>query len=245
MKAILIIQARMGSTRLPGKVLRPLGSTVVLDYVVTRALAVEGVSDVIVATSTKPKDDVIVRWCMGRGVSHFRGSEEDVLSRYYECAKLYSPDYVMRVTSDCPFFDVEQASSMVALASRDRPDAVESSRDQPIGLAPVLVSFAALERIHRVGQAPRHREHVTSYAFEFPTEFAWSALEAPEDVRGATFRITLDTAGDYELCQALARAFPGDLLVRSGAVVSYLRAHPEVAALDREGARKIHDGARS
>lgn len=115
MKTIVIIQARMGSSRLPGKILKPLGDVDVLRYDITRCRAIKGVNEVIVATSTLKQDDAIANWCEQQQVPYFRGSEEDVLDRYVQCAKQYKPDYVMRVTSDCPFVDYEMASDIVEL----------------------------------------------------------------------------------------------------------------------------------
>src|SRR5690625_2463196 len=103
MKTIVIIQARMGASRLPGKVLKPLGATDVLTYVTSRCRQIKGIEGVIVATSTLKQDDAIEAWCKENDITVCRGSEDDVLDRYVQCAKKYNPGYVMRVTADCPF----------------------------------------------------------------------------------------------------------------------------------------------
>jgi len=245
---IVIIQARMGSTRLPGKVLKPLGNTVVLDYVVGRSRAIEGVSEVIVATSSLEQDQAIVDWCVEHGVPYFCGSEDDVLDRYYQCAQLYQPDYVIRVTADCPFVDYETASAMVAVLDDKRIDhsyegdseanskengvVVRLEAGLPRGLPVELLSFAALQYIHQHGKEAYHREHVTYYAYEFPAQFLFHPIAIDQSKRHPDLRITLDTYEDYLLCQALADHFAGNLLVLAQDVIDYLLVHPEVVKLN-------------
>ncbi|MBB6281989.1 cytidylyltransferase domain-containing protein [Geobacillus subterraneus] len=232
MKTIIIIQARMGSSRLPGKVLMPLGNTVVLDYVVSRCQQVKAIEEVIVATSTLTQDDVIENWCQEHQVSCFRGSEDDVLARYYECAKLYHPDSIIRVTADCPFVDYELANQIVGAMKAEPADIVIVRGELPRGLVVEMVSFSALEYIYHHGKEPRHREHVTYYAYEFLDEFTCTYVQAPKVIQQPQLRITLDTEEDYQLCAAVANHFEGNRLVRSSEVVQFLLDHPDVAKLN-------------
>lgn len=232
MKTIIIIQARMGSSRLPGKILKPLGNSVVLDYVVRRCQQVKGVHDVIVATTTLEKDDAVEAWCESRGVNCFRGSEEDVLSRYYECAKLYNLDYVIRVTADCPFVDYDMASAVVKVMKKQPADYVKIVGDLPRGLTVEMFSFSALTYIHTHGKKPYHREHVTYYAYENQEEFDVTTYEAPISLQHPELRITLDTEEDYVLCQTIAEAFPNEPLVSSQDVVQFLLENPDIANIN-------------
>ncbi|WP_369380990.1 cytidylyltransferase domain-containing protein [Lysinibacillus fusiformis] len=231
MKIITIIQARMGSTRLYGKVLKPLGNMNVLTYVVERCRQIEGVAEVIVATTLLPQDDAIVTWCEEHSVTYYRGSEEDVLDRYVQCAKFYKPDYVMRVTSDCPFVDYEMASEMVALAKRKEVELLTIMKDLPRGLAVELISYNALCRIHEISTEQRHREHVTYYAYEFKDKFSCEVYEPPANRQYPQFRITLDTEEDYILCNAIANHF-NDKYISSADVLSFLNTNPEVAKIN-------------
>ncbi len=257
-KVTVIIQARMGSLRLPGKVLMPLGDTIVLDYVVQRSRAIEGVSEVIVATSSLKQDQVIVNWCIEHGVPYFCGSEDDVLDRYYQCAKLYEPDYVIRVTADCPFADYQTASAMVAMlenrkqvrdreqvrdckqidhshqqySQREMVDVVRLEPGLPRGLPVELLSFAALRYIHQNGTEVYHREHVTYYAYEFPEKFRFYPVAVEDAKKRPDLRITLDTPEDYLLCQAIADHFVGNILVSAQDVIDYLASHPEIVELN-------------
>lgn len=232
MKTIVIIQARMGSSRLPGKILKRLGGADVLTYVVERSRKISGVSDVIVATSVLPQDDQVEDWCKRKGVPVFRGSEEDVLARYAEAAKEHSPDYVIRVTADCPFVDYQLASEMVEKMSKSQTDFMKIDGHLPRGLAVELLSYQALNYIDEHGKEPRHREHVTYYGYEFQDEFTWTSIKASEEIQQPELRITLDTEEDYELIQRVANHFIDDLFVPSREVVAFLKAHPEIAKIN-------------
>lgn len=231
MKTIIIIQARMGSSRLPGKVVKPLPPADVLTYVTSRCRQICGVDEVIVATSNLSKDNAVENWCKEHGVACFRGSEEDVLDRYVQAAKPYNPDYVMRVTADCPFVDFTMASEIVELMENERLDIVNLKGKLPRGLAVELISYKALLYIHKHGQESRHREHVTYYAYENKEEFRHALYQIPENRLHPELRITLDTEEDYALCMAVVDHFENEL-VPSEEVVQYLLDHPEVAKLN-------------
>lgn len=222
----------MGSSRLPGKVLMPLGNTVVLDYVVSRCRQIKEISDVIVATSTLEHDNTIESWCMQNHVTCFRGSEDDVLARYYECALPLRPDYVIRVTADCPFVDFDLGSEMVEKMRVAPADFIRISGSLPRGLAVELFSYQSLEYMNEHGQEHRHREHVTYYAYEHPEEFSWTSVKPDDTIQQPQLRITLDTEEDYQLCQAIANHFQGDKLVSVEQIVQYLLDHPEIATLN-------------
>jgi spore coat polysaccharide biosynthesis protein SpsF len=235
MKTLIVIQARMGSSRLPGKILMPLGSSSVLGYVVTRCRQVATIADVVVATSRSELDDEVEQWCALHEVSCYRGSENDVLSRYIEASAPYAPDYVMRVTGDCPFIDYEFATEVVR-AMRDAPADFVIYPDHdlllPRGINVELMSYSALLRMDKLGHQPRHREHVTYYSKDYPEEFTRTLFEVPLSLRQPQLRITLDTEEDYELCQAIADTYPSEVIVPTSKVIAYLLEHPEIATLN-------------
>ncbi|MED4585434.1 glycosyltransferase family protein [Brevibacillus choshinensis] len=232
MKVIVIIQARMGSSRLPGKVLLPLGATIVLDYVVSRCKQIGDATDVIIATSTSDRDNPIMEWCEKHQVSCFRGSEEDVLSRFYECAAVYQPDYVIRVTSDCPFIDYHMMNQIVKQVEGQPADIVFVEGHLPRGLEAEIVSFSALETMNNVASEEKYREHVTYYAYEYKDTFRTATYQAPVSLCHPELRITLDTMEDYLLCRAVADHFIEDRLVPSQSIVDYLSNHPELAQIN-------------
>lgn len=231
MNIIVIIQARMGSSRLPEKILKPLGEVDVLTYNIKRCQEIKGVSEIIVATSSLQKDDAIVAWCEEHQVAYFRGSENDVLDRYIQCAIKYKPDYIMRVTSDCPFVDYEMASEIVELMNEEKKDIVLLEGELPRGLAVELISYDSLLRIHKVGQESRHREHVTYYAYEFADQFDVVTYKVPANRQAPELRITLDTEEDYALILEIAKYF-NDPLVSSVDVIQFLLEHPEIAKIN-------------
>lgn len=231
MKTIVIIQARMGSSRLPGKILMPLGSTDNLTYVTERCKKIDGVSKVLVATSSLSQDDAVEKWCENHQISCYRGSEEDVLDRFIQAAKLYEPDYVIRVTADCPFVDYEMASDMVALMKKEQVDIIDLEGQLPRGLAVEVISYKALQYIDEKGHENRHREHVTYYAYEFKEQFTRVSYVADEMRNEPSLRITLDTDADYELLSKVASHFD-DVFVSSVDVIKYLIEHPEVAKIN-------------
>ena len=232
MKTIAVIQARMGSSRLPGKVLMPLGDSCVLDYVVSRTRTIGGVSDVVVATTTAARDDAIADWCSKQGVAFYRGSETNVLSRFLEAAEPYRPDAVIRVTADNPFFDYETGSRCVEMASEGGADLVVFESGHPLGMAVELVKYEVLKRIGRLATEPRHFEHVTYYAYEFPERFRIVRAPVPEELKHPELRMTMDTGEDYRLMHAVASAFPGQKTVSTAEVVNYLLSHPELVRLN-------------
>lgn len=231
MKTIVIIQARMGSSRLPGKILMPLGSTDNLTYVIERCKKIDGVSKVLVATSSLSQDDAVEKWCVEHQLSCYRGSEEDVLDRFIQAAKPYDPDYVIRVTADCPFVDYEMASDMVALMKKEQVDIIDLEGQLPRGLAVEVISYKALQYIDEKGHENRHREHVTYYAYEFKEQFTRVSYVADEMRNEPPLRITLDTVADYELLSKVASHFD-DVFVSSIDVIKYLIEHPEVAKIN-------------
>jgi spore coat polysaccharide biosynthesis protein SpsF len=223
----------MGSSRLPGKILKPLGETDVLSYVTKRCKKIKKIEEVIVGTSTLPQDDAVENWCKENGIACFRGSEEDVLDRFVECAKQYQPDYVMRVTADCPFVDYLMADEMMSLLEKERTDIVLLNGSLPRGLAVELISYEALLYIHAYGKEHRHREHVTYYAYEYKEKFSSSVYNIPNSYQYPKLRITLDTEEDYLVISKTAHHF-NELLVPSLDVIQFLLDHPEIAKINAD-----------
>ena len=232
-KTIAIIQARIGSQRLPGKVLKTLGNTIVLDYVVTRSKAIMGVDKVIVATSNLRKDDKIVEWCCDNKIEYFRGSEENVLSRYYYCALKYQPKYIIRITGDCPFVDYNFASETLKEVYNQKPDIIKITGKITRGLTVEILSFESLEFIYQKANLPRHFEHVTYYATEHPEKFDLLKIKAPKYMLHPEFRITLDTDKDYQVCSKIAEHFNGDIKIETSKIISFLVRNPEVANINK------------
>ena len=212
MKVVAIIQARMGSTRLPGKVLMDLGGHPVLEWVVRACRAAPGVDEVWVATSTEPADDAIAAWCDGDSfpawcnVPFWRGSETDVLDRLYNCAFHANATHVLRITGDCPFVDQQVIGGVVRLI-KDNPECQYASnvspRTYPDGLDVQAMTIDALSMAHFEAHRSIDRDCVTTFIERNRSRFPAETLINP--IPGmAKERWVLDTAEDYEFCQAIA-----------------------------------------
>lgn len=214
MRTVAIIQARLGSTRLPGKVLMDLEGQTVLARGVRRAQAIRGVDEVVVATTTAAKDDPVVDEARRLEVGVFRGSEEDVLSRYLGAAAEFRADVVVRITSDCPLLDPKQSARVVgrlheSLAGPSPADYCSNalSRTFPRGLDTEAFTRAALEIAGQRAQPGREREHVTLYLYEHPADFR--LLSVVGDVDHSRHRWTVDTDDDLQLVREVyARLSP-------------------------------------
>lgn len=211
-RPILAIQARMGSTRLPGKVMAELGSTTVLEWVVERAKAASLQSGVFVLTSDSRGDDVIAEAAAGMGVRCSRGSEDDVLSRFVALVQKEHPPGVVRVTADCPFVDPEVIDAVVkAWWFEGKPAEYASNtlkRTFPDGLDVEVVSSEILDRLDRLASGI-HREHVTSYITSHSDSFECVSVELDVDCSSA--RVTVDTEEDLEELRRLAGRAPHPL----------------------------------
>ncbi len=244
MKIDAVIQARMGSTRLPGKVLMPLGDATVLAQVVRRTRRSRLLREVLVATTTLPEDDAIVAACGRLGVPVVRGPVDDVLARYAAATRRLDGDAVLRITSDCPLIDAGVIDEMLAqhaalLAAGTRCDYLSNTleRSYPRGLDAELVRSAALLQADAEATAPHEREHVTPFLYQHPERFALHGWRAPLDA--SEQRWTLDTPQDYRLLATIYAAL-GTAAVDTPwrEVLALVNAHPDWAELNREVRQK-------
>lgn len=223
-----IIQARVSSTRLPKKVLLPLGDTTVLGSTVRQLKKAKRIDRVIVATSTEREDDAIASHCAEIGVECCRGSLNDVLDRYYLCAKSVDAETIVRITADCPVIDPDLIDLVVEEFNRGKWDYVSNGKMEstyPDGMDVEVFSFGALESAWKEAKFPSEREHVTPYIWKHPERFRVHEIKTSEDLRAV--RITIDEPEDYEvLKEIVADVQPLSL----AGIVRYLREHPEVVA---------------
>lgn len=207
----IVIQARMGSSRLPGKVLMPIAGKPLLDHVLGRLEALEHAAQVVVATSTSELDQQIAAHCRGR-VPCFRGSELDVLDRYFRCTDEFGFQHVVRLTADNPFTDIEELDRLVDLHLAGGYDYSHSFGMMPVGVGAEVFTADALAISHREGHAPNHREHVNEYIQENSARFRIGALDVPARKRAPELRLTVDTPEDFErACRLAELALPGRL----------------------------------
>ncbi|HET7475533.1 MAG TPA: glycosyltransferase family protein [Dermatophilaceae bacterium] len=231
MRVNAVIQARSGSTRLPGKVLQDLGGRPVLEWVIRAARSAGQLDAVVVATTTEAGDDAVAALAVGLGVPVVRGSEDDVLSRFLLAVRQHPCDAVVRLTADCPLLDPELIDA-VAGAWRAAPgyDYVSTvlCRSLPRGLDVELVTAAALRRVDAVA-AGHDRVHVTSGVYADPLAFALLGLHVAP--RADDLRVTLDTTEDLRLLSSLVALLP-DRPAHWREVVALLRDRADLVAIN-------------
>lgn len=233
MRTVAIIQARTGSTRLPGKVMLPLLGEPLLSHVVRRTSLAGSVDDVVVATTQLASDDAIVELGRAFGWSVTRGSEMDLLSRYLEAARDHAAERVIRITSDCPLIDATLIDDVVAAMSRAGGDYASNTlppRTYPRGLDVEVFTLAALEAADREDLDPASREHATPWIRSQPDRFRMVRVAA--DVDRSQHRWTVDTPEDFELVRHIYDALGNDRFTWLEAL-AVVEANPALSELNR------------
>lgn len=206
-KVAFVVQARLGSTRLPGKNLKLLAGKRVIDHIRERLESISDLGPMIIATTDNPKDNPLVEWAQARRIQVFRGSEPDVLDRYHRAAEKFSLGHVVRVTADNPFTDPEELRRLVEHHLSTGADYTHMRTDLgcplPIGVGSEMCTCAALEKTWREGTLPRHREHVTPYIYENPGKFRIEAPAVPPEKHAPALRLTMDTPEDLAFFEKL------------------------------------------
>lgn len=201
MNIVCIVQARMGSTRLPGKVLKKICGKTVLEHDIDRLKRVKNINSIVIATTTLGKDNIIVDEANRLGVKYYRGSENDVLSRYYYAAKENNADIIVRVTSDCPLIDsnITERTIQYYIDNIKEYDYVSNTLDRtyPRGLDTEVFGFKVLEKAFKKADSERDREHVTPYIWDNPNVFKLGCFR--NNVNYSEYRWTLDTEKDFQL----------------------------------------------
>jgi len=203
MTVLAIIQARMGSTRLPGKVLMDIAGRTMLSRVVRRAARAAALDKVVVATTLHHADEPVESEARALGVGVYRGSEQDVLDRYCQAARQSPADMICRITSDCPLIDPGLIDRVVESCLSSGADYASNtlSRTFPRGLDVEVFSHTTLERAWREASEPYQRVHVTPYVYQHPERFRLVNVEAPSDL--SAHRWTVDTPEDLELVRRI------------------------------------------
>lgn len=201
----------MSSSRLPGKVLRLVGSQPMLARVAARASRASLVDEVMVATTTDPSDDPIASYCETAGIACFRGELYDVLDRYYQAARASGASVVVRLTADCPMIDPEEIDRTITHFHLTCADFTANRLPPPfkrttaIGMDTEVVSFTALERAWQEAAEPFEREHVMPYLYDMPGRFKISVADWEEDL--SRLRFTVDTPEDLEVANQVYAEF--------------------------------------
>jgi spore coat polysaccharide biosynthesis protein SpsF len=240
---VAIVQARMSSSRLPGKVLKDIKGKPMIAWVVERTRQASSVDYVAVATTTDPADDAIENWCRESQTACYRGSMFDVLDRFYQAARLYAADVIVRVTADCPVIDPLVIDETVAAFHVNDADFAANrlpppwGRTFPIGLDTEVCSFIALERAWKEADEPHEREHVMPYLYDEADRFKVFQLNTLPDY--GSLRWTVDTPEDLEFIREVFELLPDRDHFTWLDVLAVTQKHPELNAINAEIKHKV------
>jgi len=237
-RVVAIIQARMGSTRLPGKVLMDIAGRTMLARVVERTRRATLLDDLLVATTVTPDDDVIVAECAKLGVGTFRGEEEDVLDRYYRAALQAYASAVVRITSDCPLTDPEVTDRVIGAFLESGADLASNSleRSYPLGLDATVVGMDALAQAWREATKPYERAHVTPFISRNPSRFRIRPVKGDADY--SSCRWTVDTREDLEFAGTVYAKLGREGQFTWRDVIALLTREPWIAEINRHVRQK-------
>jgi spore coat polysaccharide biosynthesis protein SpsF len=225
----------MASTRLAGKTMMLVVNKPVIELVVERLSMAKTVDEVVIATTTNPKDDVIVSFCEQNDVPYYRGSEEDVLRRVTETATKYDGDVIVQSGADCPFYDPDLVDQLVGIFKMGNYHYVcnDMKLTYPEGVDAHVLSMEVLREIDDKATKPRDREDVPRYIWEHPEEYRIFNLEAPEELHHPEIRLTLDYEEDLILTRRIYEAvYPKNPKFSTLDVINYLNEHPELKKIN-------------
>lgn len=243
MSVVIIVQARMASTRLPGKILKQVLGKSLLEYQVERLQRVKHADRIVIATTDHGEERPIVELCHRLGVATFRGSESDVLARYYGAATEFQADTVVRITSDCPLIDPAVVDGVIGfyLENREQYDYVSNTFPEltyPRGMDTEVFSYQALQEAYREAGDQPEREHVTIFIKRRPARYRIKNLPYHRDE--SHYRWTVDTPEDFQLIERMITAlYPKKPLFTLEDGLKLMAEHPEWAQLNASIQQKL------
>ena len=228
-----VIQARTGSTRLPGKVLRKIYGKTILEHVVRRVQAAKEIDTIIIATTVEKLDLQIVKWCASNHISVYCGSINDVIDRYYQTARLFTISNVIRITSDCPLIDSKLIEQMIDFHKQRKTDYATNILEEtfPDGEDVEICTFAALEKTWREAKLVSEREHVMPYLRNHPELFTLANLKNSTNL--SHLRWTLDVPQDFTFIKKVyKKLYPKNPLFGMNAIINLLQKEPRLSKIN-------------
>ncbi len=238
---IAIVQARMGSSRLPGKSLKYLGKDTVMAHVLRRLSFARHITQIVSAIPLGERDDMLAHAILAHGLPCFRGSPDNVLDRFYRAALAYEANIVVRITGDCPLIDPEIVDEILSFFLSHDYDYVSNTvvRSYPRGFDCEVFSFAALARTWEQATVPYEKEHVTPYIYQHRDVFSCYDVVAPLALTRPDIRLCVDTDDDFRMLSAVCDAFDDNAReMTAAAIVSFLDIHPDIVGVNRHVMQK-------
>ncbi len=239
---VAIVQARMRSSRLPGKVLMDIAGMPMLLHVINRLKCSKFINDIVIATSISPEDSAIEKFCKSQRIKVYRGNEIDVLDRYYKAAKFYNADPVVRITADCPMIDPQVLDRVISEYLRGMKDFDGASnvveRSYPRGLDAEVISFSSLERCWKEADNDYQREHVTIYIYENPGSFKLCSVVNDKNL--SHLRWTVDEENDLKFAREIyQRLFKKDKIFLTSDILDLLEKEPHLKEINKSVTQKV------
>lgn len=207
----IFIPARLDSTRLPRKQLREVRGQAMLSYLVDRMQSVSEANHVVLLTTNRSVDDELEKWVQKSALEVFRGSEHDVLQRFYKGAQYFDSDLIVRANGDNPLLSSEVTEDGIKQILEHQLEFVTGKNrytDLPVGIGPEVLTRDLLELLASTAKSAKHREHVTSFIFENPDEFEWAPIEVQNQWKASDVRLTVDTDDDLETLRKIIHKLP-------------------------------------
>lgn len=247
MKTVIIVQARMTSIRLPGKVLKTVLDKPLLEYQIERLRRVKLADEIVIATTTNRTDQPIVDLCERLSVPYFRGSEEDVLARYYGAAKVNQADIIVRVTADCPVIDPQAIDQVIQfyLDNKSKYDYVSNflNRTYPRGMECEVIPFRVLDEVFLKATRYSDREHVTPFIYKRPERYSLGNVAYLDNL--SYHRWTVDTPEDFELIKRIIEGlYPSKADFTLTDILDLFAQHPSWIAINAHIEQKSVDNSR-
>lgn len=236
---VAIVQARMGSTRLPGKVMTDILGKPMLWHLINRLGNSKLIDKIVLAAPDKESDKAMLKLARDMGIGSYAGSETDVLDRYYQAAKKFNADTIVRITGDCPLIDPELVDEIINyyIKNKNQFDIVHNGTSYPDGIAETeIFSFSVLKEAWEKARLVSEREHVTAYIWKNPGKFRSATIENKEDL--SDLRLVVDDEKDLKLVREIFKNLykEGDVFHLKD-IISFLNKNPHLADLNRDTIR--------
>ncbi len=234
MNIVCLVQARMASTRLPGKVMIELKEVPVIGYILRALKKSSLINKIAVVTTTNDEDSVLVSYLEKNNYDYFRGSENDVLDRFVKASEKYKADLIVRMTADCPLIDPQIVDMVIEKAISSNADYTSNiiKRTFPDGYDVEVIKYPILKKIHSVTNDPADREHVTRYILNNLSLFNTVNVESASDLHHPEWRITLDNKHDFLLIQSIFDSFPTNKIIMHQDIIRLFERNPELLSIN-------------
>jgi spore coat polysaccharide biosynthesis protein SpsF len=236
MQVICIVQARMNSKRLPGKVMKEIQGIPIIGHILNSLSYSKKIDDIVVATTTNSVDDILVNYLEKHGWKYFRGKENDVLLRYVETLKKFPANYVVRITADNPLIDPEIVDSVIDKALETKSDYVANHllKSFPLGMVVEVISAKILLKIEKLTKESDDREHVTWYVYRNKDKFKTLNVTASKKLNHPQWRLTVDTKEDFQLIEKIInKLYKKNGFIQYSEITKYLLKNPDLLKINK------------